>query len=303
MEFLPDILIKPEKASFWHKMLKAEVGTHFKEDSSDPIFGVTIADIEHVTVLKIFSSQAKPRLVEIEFEHGIPPHRLILKTDDMRSDYYVQLMFFVFNELWSSSNRFQDLFIPFIHLYRVVPAGEYGFVECVLSSTPVKSFDWKTIEKRPEQLKTLVCSMAGGFAGSYIMGVRDRHQDNMMIKTDDGTFFHIDFGYLFNNRTYFDAPVFAVPEGAKNLLEKLKMYDKFVDLCGEAFRVLRRSQGIIHYICTTCFNSLNPPNMMNSLAEAFLPHSTEEQAVAKIKTDVRLGTLAWSKNIKDLVHG
>lgn len=42
------------------------------------------------------------------------------------------------------------------------------------------------------------------------MGIRDRHQDNMMIK-DNKIFFHIDFGFILNDAPGFDAPIFSIP--------------------------------------------------------------------------------------------
>lgn len=43
-----------------------------------------------------------------------------------------------------------------------------------------------------------------------VMGIRDRHQDNMMIK-DNKIFFHIDFGFILNDAPGFDAPIFSIP--------------------------------------------------------------------------------------------
>lgn len=70
--------------------------------------------------------------------------------------------------------------------------------------------------------------MAGSYVACWILGIRDRHQDNMMIKDDD-TFFHIDFGFIFNDAPGFDAPIFSIPRGVKqNLTAKYELEKKIV---------------------------------------------------------------------------
>jgi phosphatidylinositol-4,5-bisphosphate 3-kinase len=35
---------------------------------------------------------------------------------------------------------------------------------------------------------------------SYVLGLGDRHPDNIMINTVEGNFLHIDFGHFLNNK-------------------------------------------------------------------------------------------------------
>ena len=71
------------------------------------------------------------------------------------------------------------------------------------------------------QRRTLLRSTAGGFVAGYVLGVRDRHRDNMMIK-DGAIFFHIDFEHILNQKTRgIDAPRIAVHQDFQYYLNKL----------------------------------------------------------------------------------
>lgn len=59
-----------------------------------------------------------------------------------------------------------------------------------------------------------------------MLGVRDRHKDNMMIK-DGSTFLHIDFGFLFNKTPIFDSMWFPIPIELYKKMQERNIWDKF----------------------------------------------------------------------------
>lgn len=71
-----------------------------------------------------------------------------------------------------------------------------------------------------------LASLAGSVVAGYVLGIRDRHQDNMLIK-DRHIFFHIDFGHLWNQGPLVDAPRVAIPIRLKANLKEVCDFSTF----------------------------------------------------------------------------
>ena len=98
----------------------------------------------------------------------------------------------------------------------------------------------------PECLETFVKSCAGYCVAMYLLGVGDRHLDNLMLRSS-GALFHIDFGYILGR----DPKPFPPPmKLCKEMVEAMggadsKLYVRFRLFCCEAFNILRASSNLI----------------------------------------------------------
>ena len=177
--------------------------------------------------------------------------------DDLRRDMAVQIMFNVFNVLWSKNSflahqiKFDENTTcePFAVTYSVVPTGPkegvFQMLGCIeeirtcdkhpdmhccpdgwefeqLSMTnkdcPICSINLNIDEYLPKEMATMISTISGGFIASYCLGVRDRHLENWKFHLCDKSFAHIDFGFVINLKPIFDANRFAIPTIIRNSL-------------------------------------------------------------------------------------
>lgn len=167
---------------------------------------------------KVMNSKKMPLWIEMEScgepEVGIP---VIFKVgDDLRQDILTLQMIRVMDTIWLENGL--DLRIL---TYRVVVTGDQsGIIEVVPNSMTTSDIQTKyggtlgalrknTIRDylnecnpsesdREKALDNFVRSCAGYCVASYILGIADRHNGNIMI-TKTGHLFHIDFGHFLGN--------------------------------------------------------------------------------------------------------
>lgn len=206
------------------------------------------------------------------FENGcaVGDHiRVIYKEgDDLRQDALTLQMFRLMDRLWKESRM--DMHMT---LYEVVPtAPESGLIEVVENSRTCAEIqkekggaaavfaqstivDWlKTNASNDAHMAAVVrnfmFSCAGYCVATYVLGIGDRHNDNVMISRT-GHLFHIDFGHFLGNVLKFGpinrdkAPFCFTPDMAFVMGGRdHEMFKQFVGICCDAYNVLRRHGGL-----------------------------------------------------------
>lgn len=221
--------------------------------------------------------------------------------DDLRVDLLVLTMFRVFNALWVNySYMFKYGQLPYMVTYGVLPFNnEKGVIECVAHAESLATHKWQFIDKH-----RTVSSAIGCFIGGYMLGVRDRHEDNMLFKTDTKEILHIDFGYLFDAQTkMFDAPRVAIPSGFKSVLVEAELWDgPFVENGVIAWQILRMHQKMLTELCERLFLRTHANCKAYMVREAFLSSLAEEPAAERIKFLLENGPKSWKRLAKNFTH-
>eukprot|EP00170_Pyropia_yezoensis_P009367 contig_41254_g9402 len=108
--------------------------------------------------------------------------------------------------------------------------------------TPLGAVDWDgwvaRVTADPGLVDTLVRSAAGAYVGTYVLGCRDRHFDNIGL-LPDGSLTHIDFGFVVSQAPPMDGPRFSISPGLRGALRRVGGWDRFVVAAADAFTVLR----------------------------------------------------------------
>lgn len=222
---------------------------------------------------KVMPSAKRPMWLELCNVHSTAltpaPVRLILKQgDDLRQDMITLRMLSLFERLWEE----QGLDLELIPYGCMATGPKTGFIEVVKNAKTIaevsgvsdnkKLYEWiknhqtnEFGEIDPDKVKAAVkrftVSCAGYSVATYILGIGDRHNDNIMVTTS-GNLFHIDFGHFLGNiKCYMGfkrewAPFVLTPDFVYVMGgEGSEMFELYRRLCCRAFLILRRHADLI----------------------------------------------------------
>ncbi|XP_062886999.1 phosphatidylinositol 4,5-bisphosphate 3-kinase catalytic subunit gamma isoform isoform X2 [Mobula hypostoma] len=200
--------------------------------------------------------------ISILFKHG----------DDLRQDMLIIQILLIMDSIWET----ESLDLCLLPYGCIATGNKIGMIQVVKDATTIAKIQQSTVgntgafkdevlnhwlkEKCPIEdkfqsaVERFVYSCAGYCVATYILGIGDRHNDNIMI-TELGNLFHIDFGHILGNYKSFlginkeRVPFVLTPDFLYVMGTSGKKtsghFQKFQDICVKAYLALRHHTNLL----------------------------------------------------------
>ncbi|CAG8931899.1 unnamed protein product [Penicillium salamii] len=246
----------------------------------------------------VFKSTLSPLLITFKTSDGDRYPMLFKVGDDLRQDQLVIQIIILMDRLLQKENLDLKL-TPYRILATSATAGAVQFIPSI--SLSAASAKYKSIlaylkvnnpdENEPlgvrkETMDTYIKSCAGYCVITYLLGVGDRHLENLLL-APDGHFFHADFGFILGRDPKPFAPMMKL---CKEMVEGMggttsPHYLQFKQYCYTAYTTLRKSANLILNLFSLMVDAnipdirVEPDKAVLKVKERFHLEMTEEEAI------------------------
>jgi hypothetical protein len=231
-------------------------------------------NITKINSIKQFTSNTKPLLIDIEINNITNDKKnakfIIKKSSELRKEQLISALIDILQYKISIFNYEEIPTYQIIMLTKDLALLEYIDNALTLGQINIKGYTLQNyilnnnINLKLDFIKTkFVNSLAISSAIAYIIGLGDRHLDNIMIN-NCGQIFHVDYGYILENPTImFNMPEIKVTDDIIDFLGGTKSiyYSEFKKLIVQIYNQCRANKNIIYiyfkYICDSGFMNWN----------------------------------------------
>ena len=164
-------------------------------------------------------------------------------------------------------------------------------------------------EQMDERVMNFIFSTAAYCVASYVLGLGDRHNDNLMM-TRSGHFFHIDFGHILGNFKYKlgikrERAPFVFTPSMKAVMSD-SQYDSFVELCCDIYNVLRENSSLLIALVSLAIPcelpELREEKDVQWMYDKLLVGRSEEEAAAHFREILEKSLNTVGTRVNDAAH-
>ncbi|ODQ54993.1 phosphatidylinositol 3-kinase [Saitoella complicata NRRL Y-17804] len=270
----------------------------------------------------IFKSSMLPLRLDFKCDDG-STYPVIFKTgDDLRQDQLVVQIIRLMDRLLLKENLDLKL-TPYRVLATGPTHGAMQFVPSMPIATALVEFNGSVLAYmkknnpdpgarfgvKAEAMDTYVKSCAGYCVITYLLGVGDRHLDNLLI-SPDGHFFHIDFGFILGRDPKPFPPAMKL---CKEMVEGMggaqsEYYKQFKSYCYTAFTTLRKQANLILNLFALMVDAnipdikIEPDKAVTKVKDKFCLEMSEEEAINFFETLINDSVNALFPQVIDRLH-
>ncbi|XP_076663810.1 phosphatidylinositol-4-phosphate 3-kinase catalytic subunit Pi3K68D isoform X1 [Andrena cerasifolii] len=307
-----------------HCQLMEDDGTCLPLSPSKQVFGINVQTCSY------FPSFTLPLKINFLSCDDVICPAIFKVGDDLQQDMLTLQMVRIMDKLWLK----EGLDLKMV-TFACVPTGyKRGMIEMVTNAETLRkiqvefgltgSFKDRPIAEwlakhNPSELEyeraveNFTASCAGYSVATYILGICDRHNDNIMLKTS-GHLFHIDFGKFLGDAQMFgnfkrDRTPFVLTSDMAYVInggdKPSAKFHHFVDLCCQAFNVVRKHGNLILHLFGLMTSSGIPGVTVDAVSyvqKALLPEQTNPEAAATFARMIESSLKSWFTQFNFFLH-
>lgn len=271
-------------------------------------------------------------------ENGPPMYIMFKSGDDLRQDILTLQMLKIMDRIWLGEGLDMRL-----KPYKVIATGVndnhegVGMIEIVMGSNTTSGIQidyggtmgalklnpldlWVQDHNKSEAeydraVDNFVRSCAGYLVATYVLGIGDRHNGNIMV-CKSGHLFHIDFGHFLGNfkskfgvnrerAAFVFTPEMAFVIGGKRF-RKSKRYHKFLEYCSDAYRIIRENAQILEMLFLLMVPAGMPELMIEGdihyLRDKLFLNQSPEEADKHLKDEIDTSLSCTYRRFDNLLH-
>lgn len=265
--------------------------------------------------VKIMKSATNPVMIPCHVKDSETKYAFIYKSEDIRKDHIICCIIRIMDDILKQHNLDMN-----IVTYNVLPTSMMsGLIEIVPNSETlynIKERDGRSIQNHIMEhngdLSTDVWrdrflkSTAAYCVITYLLGIGDRHMDNIMV-TSDGRLFHIDYSFVLGLDPKPMAPKMRITEEMIDALGSVKgrHYKAFESYCMECYNILRKHANLFTnmlFLLTKLSESkFNIEQLNMEIGKRFLPGELKNHAKVQLIKTINSSTSS-SLNLIDFFH-
>lgn len=289
---------------------------NIKNDVNSPLNpNIKIKNI-NINQIKIKNSATKPLIIPCETtESTTSVMNILYKRENVRKDQIIMNIMSLMDIILSKDEEYTSNMV----LYNILPTGQStGIIEVIN--------DCETIYQIQEKLQKSILnyildnndntpikdvrqkfikSIATYCVVTYLLGVGDRHLDNIMV-TKDGKLFHIDFGYICGKDPVHNNPGIRITQDMIEAIGGINSpnYIVFTELCTKIYNCLRNYtelfMNMLMMLPQISDLKMSEKEIINLIVKRFMPG--ENIVDAKLHFVNQLEQQSYMDKIKDWCH-